>query len=170
MRSHLNVKLDANAWICKKDGVKNQPSEDVVRAWTRLLRAQQIALSRVQDALRNAGLPPLAWYDVMLELDRAGEPGLRPFELEKAMLLPQYGLSRLLDRIAEAGYIDRQPCDEDGRGQRIVLTKSGREMRRRIWPVYASAINAAVGAPLSEKEAARLAELLGKLIDRQSGD
>lgn len=144
--------------------MEKDPSETVTRAWARLMRAQQGALSHIQARLKAAGLPPLAWYDVMLEVERAGEPGLRPFELERLMLLPQYGLSRLLERIEAAGYIHRWPSDDDGRGQIVTLTDSGRALRRRMWPVYAAAINSGVGVHLSEDEAAALGELLGKLI------
>jgi DNA-binding MarR family transcriptional regulator len=145
--------------------MKNEPSEAVVRAWARLMRAQHAALSQIQASLKAAGLPPLDWYDVLLELERAGRKGLRPFELERAMLLPQYGLSRLLDRIEAAGYIERRPCDDDGRGQIVALTTAGRERRRSMWPICASAIHKAIATRLSEEEAAALDGLLGKLIE-----
>jgi DNA-binding MarR family transcriptional regulator len=144
--------------------MENEPSQTVVRAWARLMRAQHAALEQIQASLKASGLPPLDWYDVLLELERAGGKGLRPFELERAMLLPQYGLSRLLDRIEAAGYIERRPCDDDGRGQIVALTKAGRERRRSTWPIYASAIQKAIATRLSEAEAAALDDLLGKLI------
>jgi DNA-binding MarR family transcriptional regulator len=144
--------------------MKTMPSDTVVRAWARLLRAQQAAMSQVESALKAAKMPPLAWYDALLELERAGEKGLRPFELEREMLLPQYSLSRLVDRIESKGCLVRRSCGEDGRGHRIVITKSGRELRSRMWPVYAAAIGTSVGACLSDEEAASLDKLLSKLL------
>lgn len=144
--------------------MKNEPSKAVVGAWLRLMRAQQSALLKIERTLREAKLPPLAWYDVLLELDRAGEKGLRPVELERQMLLAQSNISRLIDRIEAAGYLERRPCDDDGRGQIVVITGAGRDMRKRIWPVYAEAINRAVGAHVSEREASSLSALLGKLV------
>lgn len=140
------------------------PSETVVRAWARLARAQHLVLSRIESALKAAGLPPLAWYDVLLELHRAGVDGLRPFELERRLLLPQYGLSRLIDRMERAGTVERRPCAEDARGQIVAITEAGRELRAGMWPVYAAAIEAAVGAALSGAEAEQFADLLGKVI------
>jgi DNA-binding MarR family transcriptional regulator len=67
----------------------------------------------------------------------------------------------------EQGYTERQPCEEDGRGQRVIITSAGREMRKRMWPVYARAISDAVGRHVSEREAANLAGLLSKLLDQQ---
>ena len=144
--------------------MKNEPSRTVVRAWARLMRAQQAALTQIQAALKAAGLPPLEWYDAMLELERAGDDGMRPFELERAMLLPQYSLSRLIDRLEEAGYVARRPHHQDRRGQIVALTEAGRERRRSMWPTYAAAIKRAVGDRLSADEAAALEALLGKLI------
>src|SRR5215472_4351855 len=137
------------------------PSETVVRAWTRLTRAQR-------QALTAAKLPSLAWYDVLLELERAGGT-LRPFELEREMLLAQYNLSRLIDRMEQAGYVERRALTEDRRGQSIVITATGKSLRRRMWSVYGPAIQAAVGAHLSPKQVNTLNASLGALIERSAG-
>jgi DNA-binding MarR family transcriptional regulator len=145
--------------------MKAEPSKTVVQAWARLVRAHQTALTAIEQALKTAKLPPLAWYDALLELERAGADGLRPFELEREMLLAQYNLSRLIDRIEKAGYVERRACDDDGRGQVIVITAAGRHIRRRMWPVYAAAIQGTLGEHLTEKQAEVLAALLGTLIE-----
>ncbi|HXX52136.1 MAG TPA: helix-turn-helix domain-containing protein [Xanthobacteraceae bacterium] len=141
------------------------PSEAVVRAWARLTKAQRKALTSVEHRLSAARLPPLAWYDVLLELERAGG-SLRPFELEREMLLAQYNLSRLIDRIEKAGYVERRAYADDRRGQVIAITSAGKSMRRRMWSVYGPAIQAAVGAHLSPKQIDTLAALLGALIGK----
>ena len=139
------------------------PSDPVVRAWARLERAHRATQTIVEARLKEAGLPALAWYDALLELERAGADGLRPFELQKEMLFAQYNLSRLIDRLVAAGYVAREASKDDGRGQMLTITREGRALRRRIWPVYAAAIEEAVGRHLSSAEAATLADLLGRL-------
>ncbi len=141
------------------------PSETVVRAWARLTKAQQRALDSIERALKAAKLPPLAWYDVLLELERAGG-SLRPFELEREMLLAQYSLSRLIDRMEEAGYVERRALKEDRRGQAIVITAAGQTLRRRMWSIYGPAIQAAIGDHLSPKQIDTLSALLGALIEK----
>jgi DNA-binding MarR family transcriptional regulator len=37
--------------------------------------------------------------------------------------LAQYNLSRLIERIERAGYLERRACEDDGRGQLIVITE-----------------------------------------------
>jgi|SRR5262245_35739404 len=144
-----------------------QPSDAVVDAWIALIRAQQVALLKIERAFREAKLPPYAWYDALWELDRAGAAGLRPFEIEQRMLIAQSNISRLIDRLEEQGYVERQPCEEDLRGQKIVSTAAGRDLRKRMWPVYARAISEAVGHRVSEREATTLANLLTKLVNER---
>jgi DNA-binding MarR family transcriptional regulator len=148
------------------------PSDAVVHAWTRLVRAQATALAGVEADLKAAGLPPLAWYDVLLELSR--QDGLRPFDIEARVLLAQYNLSRLLDRLQSAGYVERRPCPEDGRGQIVLITPAGRDLQKRMWPTYRAAIARHVGENLSDAEAETVARLLDKLMStsapRQSED
>ena len=139
------------------------PSDAIISAWIGLHRAQRVALAVVERRLKQAGLPPLAWYDVLWELERAGKAGLRPFALENALLLEQHNLSRLLDRLEARGLVERRRCQTDGRGQLVVATPAGQGLRREIWPAYRAAIQEAVGAHLDDAEAGRLAVLLAPL-------
>ena len=97
-------------------------------------------------------------------MSREKGDGLRPFVLEERLLLAQYNLSRVLDRIAEAGYIERCPHPEDRRGQIVRITASGRDLLKRMWPVYRTAIARRIGAKLAESEAGELGSLLDRLI------
>jgi DNA-binding MarR family transcriptional regulator len=137
------------------------PCDATVSAWTRLIRAQRCTLVSVERALKDSGLPPLEWYDVLLELDRGGPS--RPRDLQDRLLLAQYNLSRLFDRMETAGAIERGTCKEDARGQLVSLTAAGKALRERMWPVYASAIQQAIGDRLTSPQAAQLSGLLGRL-------
>jgi DNA-binding MarR family transcriptional regulator len=142
------------------------PSEAVIGAWARLVKAQHRVLGAVETDLRKAGFPPLSWYDVLLELRRAGGDGLRPIEIEGRLLLAQHNVSRLLNRLAADGLVERRPCVSDGRGQIIALTAAGSELLRRMWPTYRAAIPRHVGTRLGgDEDAEMLRQLLGRLID-----
>ncbi|GAB2175845.1 MarR family transcriptional regulator [Dongia sp. agr-C8] len=133
-------------------------------AWARLVRAGQTLRDAIEAELKAADLPPLAWYDVLLELGRAEGGRLRPLELERRTLLAQYNASRLIDRMEKAGLVERLPHPEDGRGQLIAVTAEGRAQQKRIWKVYGPAITRHVGEKLRPAEAVELARLLAKLI------
>jgi DNA-binding MarR family transcriptional regulator len=139
----------------------SKPSVPVTLAWVRLVRAHHAVMAQVEDALKAAGLPALEWHDVLREIDRGG--AMRPRDLQARLLLAQYNLSRLLDRMAARGLVERTACPEDGRGHMVGLTPEGQAMRARMWPVYAGAIEAALGARLSDEEAAALAALLAPI-------
>ena len=143
--------------------MSRNPSEVTVKAWTRLVRARETVLGAIERDLKAADCLPLAWYDVLLELARAPEGRLRPFEIEKETLLAQYNLSRLLDRLEREGLVAREPCGDDGRGQWVIITENGRALQARTWKVYARAIQKHVGEKLDDRAAATLAELLGRL-------
>lgn len=139
----------------------NPHSETV---WTRLIRAAGRVQARIDLALKDAGLPPLDWYDALWEIEKAGPEGIRQFTLQERLLLPQYGLSRLVARMATAGLVTRLPCPEDGRGQILTVTEKGTAARAAMWPIYEGAMQAAIGERLAKGEAARLADLLGRLL------
>ena len=143
--------------------MSRNPSDAAVKAWIRLIRARDRVLGAIERDLKAAECPPLAWYDVLLELSRAAEGRLRPFEIEKEILLAQYNLSRLLDRLEREGLVSREPCQDDARGQWVVITEKGRATQARTWKVYARAIQKNVGEKLDDRAAATLAGLLGRL-------
>ena len=136
-------------------------SDSAVRAWVQMVRAHRSAQCSVEKALGTADLPPLEWYDVLLELERAGP--LRPRDLQDRLLLAQYNLSRLLDRMEANGAVERERCSDDARCQWIRATDSGKALRQQMWPVYAEAIRRAVGDKLSNGQADRLADLLRRI-------
>jgi hypothetical protein len=60
----------------------------------------------------------------------------------------------LADRLLECGPIG------------YIIEAAGKALRRKMWPVYASAIETAVGQHLTGTEAETLDELLGRLIEK----
>jgi DNA-binding MarR family transcriptional regulator len=144
------------------------PEDPIVAAWVALVRAGNGVISRVQADGKAEGFPPLEWYDVLWELERAPEGGVRPFELEGRLLLAQYNLSRLIDRMLKHGYVAKEPCERDGRGHVLVITETGKALRKKMWPVYRDSIQRHIGSHLGEAEARRLCELLVALLPDKS--
>lgn len=140
-----------------------QASADLMRAWSRLLRVQQRLQGAVERDLKEAGALPLDWYDALLELERAPEGRLSPGELEANMLIAQYSLSRLLDRLERDGLIRRLPHPDDGRRQLVEITPKGRKRRAATWPRYAEAVERHAGGRLDAGELESLLALLAKL-------
>jgi DNA-binding MarR family transcriptional regulator len=140
-----------------------KPSQETTSAWARLVRVQQGVLAAVEQDLKDAGFPPLAWYDALLELSRAPSGEMRPVELEKLMLIPQYSTSRLIDRLVDEGLAARRECKIDKRGQFVEITETGRELQKKMWGAYSAAIEKHVGSKLSDADAVKLCGLLDRL-------
>lgn len=143
--------------------VSAEPSESAIKAWARLVRAQIKVLGSVETDLKAAGFPPLSWYDVLLELRRADQ-GLRPMELESHLLLAQHNVSRLLNRMAAKRLVKKRAAADDGRGHIVEITEAGRDLLRRMWPVYRRAIQRHLGSKLDAAETIRLSTLLERLL------
>ena len=144
-------------------------TDPTVRAWARLLKAQKLLLEGVQQALAEAGLPPLEWYDVLIELKTAPEQRLRLFDLGERMLLSRSNLTRLIDRLEKEGLVLRDNCAEDRRGLYAVLTPAGLALQKRMWPVYQQAIQQLFGQHFSADEANTMANWLERLTGAETG-
>ncbi|MGQ3211691.1 MAG: MarR family winged helix-turn-helix transcriptional regulator [Shinella sp.] len=140
------------------------PSAATTRLWIALMRTQRMLLAAIEQDLKAADLAPLGWYDVLWELVRAEKGRLRPFEIEAHTLLAQHNLSRLLDRMEEAGLVRRDVFPQDGRGRWVLVTETGRAMQQRIWTVYGASIERHLGEKLSDSDADQLADKLALLI------
>ncbi|NZD51158.1 MarR family winged helix-turn-helix transcriptional regulator [Rhizobium leguminosarum] len=142
----------------------SNPSEAVTSAWTSIMRARERLLGAIEADLKTAGMPPLAWYDVLWELARSQGGKLRPYEIEERTLLAQYNLSRLLDRLEREGLVRREAFAEDGRGRWVLISDAGRKLRERMWTVYAKSIETHIGGKLAESEAKAIAGLLDRFL------
>lgn len=147
--------------------MKTEPDKLTLQAWIHLVRAQQSLLDRVEADLKAAGLPPLRWYDVLLELHRAAPDGMRQFEIGAAVLLSKYNVSRLLDRLEAENLLVRYVCETDGRGALVQITQQGHELLKRMWTVYGAAINDYFASHFNKSELKQLATLLGRIVEAQ---
>lgn len=143
-------------------------SEAGIRAWSHFLGAQALALRAIEERLKAAGQPPMAWYDVLLELERAGGR-LRQGELAAVLVVERYNVTRLLDRMEAAGLVQREQVESDRRGTMAVLTEAGRAQRQETWPHYRGAVLEAFAGALPPAEAEALTGTLKKLIAHLRG-
>lgn len=144
-------------------GVGRGLDRDRAAAWRALITANALVLEKIERALAEAGLPPLGWYDVLLELSGVPDGRLRMHELARAVVLSRSGLTRLVDRLERAGLLRREPDPDDRRGSFASITGDGREMLRRMWPVYAAGIAGHFGEHLTDEEARVVAGALGRV-------
>lgn len=79
----------------------------------------------LDEELRTKSGLSLPEYEVLWELTNAPENRLRMNELARHLLFTRSGVTRLIDRLEAAGYVERDDCDQDGRGVFASLTAEG---------------------------------------------
>jgi DNA-binding MarR family transcriptional regulator len=117
-----------------------QPSGTSINGWRLFITAHAALVERIDRELSAAGVIPLLWYDVLVELAQAPERRRRMYELADAVVLSKSSLSRLIDRLEAEGLLRREPAPEDRRGAFAVLTDAGQAALEAAWPVYSRGI------------------------------
>jgi len=133
-------------------------------AWAVFLTAHAVLVDAVEARLAKAGLPPLAWYDLLWALERAGDGRQRMHELADLVVLSRSNLTRLVDRLEKARLVRRVRSEDDRRGAYAEITAEGRKLRRKMWPVYAVAIDELFGVHLTKAEAESVGRALRKVL------
>lgn len=133
-------------------------------AWRLFLTTHAKLIDLIEQELAQAGLPPLAWYDVLLVLSESPEHRLRMHELAEAMVLDRSNLTRLVDRLEAKGLVCRKSCPTDRRGAFAAITQEGLAMRLHMWPVYQQAIAKYFARHLSETEVEVLTNALKQML------
>ena len=137
--------------------------ESAVRAFIRLLRGHATVTRALNAQLvADHGLT-LNDYEALLRLARAEERRMRRVDLAEQLILTASGVTRLLDGLEAAGYVDRAACDSDRRVTYAVLTEEGRAKLREASDSHVADIRAFFETRYSEKELDQLAALLERL-------
>ena len=133
--------------------------------WAQFLTVHAFLVEEIEVRLADAGLPPLAWYDVLWALERAGDRRLRMRELADMTVISRSNLTRLVDRLEAAGLVQRARAEEDRRGAFAVVTAEGRALRKKMWPVYAAGIKELFEDHLTERDATQMEDILRRILD-----
>jgi DNA-binding MarR family transcriptional regulator len=140
-----------------------RPDPGHLAAWRALLETHAAVTELLaRELVAERGLP-LSRYDVLLNLAEAPGGRLRMQELSESVLLSKSGLSRLVDRMEEAGLVRRERCEDDRRGWFTVLTEQGRSTLRRAAPIHLRGIQEHFARHLDGEEARVLATVLARV-------
>ena len=133
------------------------------QAWVALLRAHA-ATTRELSALLVAehGLT-INDFEALLRLSRAEGQRMRRVDLAGELLLTASGVTRLLDGLEAAGYVERASCVSDRRVTYAVLTEAGAAKLREAADSHVSAVQALFDERYSEDELEHLGRLLARL-------
>jgi DNA-binding MarR family transcriptional regulator len=141
------------------------PDADPVAAWRAVLLAGDRVVRAIERDLSRAGLIPLTWYDVLLELRYAPNGCLRMQELAALVVLSRTRVSRLVTELEEEGLVERRPDPSDGRATLAAITPAGEAAFRRAAPRYLAGIEEHFNRHLSAGQRRTIAAALQGVID-----
>jgi DNA-binding MarR family transcriptional regulator len=139
-------------------------------AWVRLLRAHS-SISRAfnRDLTAGHGLT-INDYEVLLRLSHAPERQMRRVDLAEEVSLTASGMTRLLDGLQAAGYVEKATCSSDARVTYAVLTDAGLARLEEAACSHVKAVRALFEERFSAEELVQLVELLGRLPGASDAD
>jgi DNA-binding MarR family transcriptional regulator len=138
-------------------------SPQQLATWRLFLRVHAQLTRRLEFDLVQEHDLPLAWYDVLVQLQEAEGHRLRMTELADKVLISRSGLTRLVDRMVAARLIRREQASDDARGFFAVLTEEGFEKLREASRTHMRGIRKYAIGYLDEDDLDTLARLLMKM-------
>lgn len=132
-------------------------------AWGALSRTHAAVSQRLQDALAQADMPPLPWYEVLATVAEAPDQRMRMGDLAESLVITRGGLTKLVDRLVKAGLLERTFCETDRRVSYATLLPAGVEMLLEMRPVIVGELDLAFSANISVETANELRDTLDSL-------
>lgn len=139
---------------------------DRLATWRAFLEAHSRVVDVLAEELRAETGLPLSWYDVLVQLSEVEGRQLRMQELADAVLLSKSGLTRLVDRMEEQGYVERTPCDDDRRGTYARLTDAGFAALEAAVPYHADGVARHFTELIGDDEIATVRRVLERIADQ----
>jgi DNA-binding MarR family transcriptional regulator len=143
--------------------LSEQLSGTSIQVFIRLLQGHAAATRELSaDLVRDHGLT-INDYEALLRLSRADDRRLKRVELAETLVLTPSGVTRLLDGLERAGYVEKGSCDSDARITYAVLTDGGLDKLREASTSHVAQIRTFFEQRFNYDELATLADLLGRL-------
>jgi len=131
-----------------------------------LLEAHAALVGTVGRDLEEVSKLPLSSFGILLRLARTPGRRLRMTDLAAQAALSTSGLTRLADRLEEAGYLRRDPCSTDRRASLAVLTDLGAEVVAKALPSHLDCLERIMAEPLGPEGIVELTAMLATVRDR----
>jgi DNA-binding MarR family transcriptional regulator len=134
-------------------------------AWINLLQVQSVIVDALERDLAGAKNIPLPWLEVLMQVTSAPDGRLKMQELAHSVLLSNSGVTRLVDRMVDAGLLERVPCPTDRRSIYAVSTVAGRAALRAALPVHGDSLRRHFSEVLTPAEIGMLRSTFTKILN-----
>src|ERR1700730_18356968 len=144
-------------------------SDTHINAWRAVVTSHAAVTEHIQRTLAAADPPPLSWLEGLAAIRRSPTGRRRMSERAEWLTLSRGGITKLVDRLVEAGYIERVSCTEDRRSLQAELTPAGAKMLEEMQTVYEGEVERhlrSLSAEEAELITAALQQVTGSTCDQ----
>ena len=143
---------------------------DEQRAWRAYMYSWLLLDERLErDLTRQAGISH-AYYEILVQLSETEGRQLRMSELAERCQSSRSRLSHAVSRLEERGWVRRQVCAEDGRGQLAVLTDEGFAALEEAAPIHVESVRTHLFDQLSPAQVAAMRDIGETLLRHLDAD
>jgi DNA-binding MarR family transcriptional regulator len=139
--------------------------DDEQRTWRAFIAGFRLLFEQLDRELqRDAGIPH-TYYEILVRLSEAPGRALRMSQLADRTDSSRSRLTHAVDRLEERGWVRRQDCPTDRRGQLAVLTDAGMETLRAAAPIHVEGVRAHLFDQLTPEQVVQLRTISQKILD-----
>ncbi len=146
-------------------GVLGQIDDERIQLMGLIVRTHRRLTDTLGRELEQSVGIPLVFFDVLIHVGAAPEGRLTMSRLSSDVALTTGGVTRLVDRMVDAGLVERQNCPNDRRSVHVVLTPQGRSMLDQAVAAHIDGIDRHLMAHLDDADRAALVAVLTKVLD-----
>ena len=146
----------------QSESILSNPTREQLVAWRVFLETAYALIDILDAELQAERDLTLRWYDVLVQLEEADD-GLRMNALAGRILFSKSGLTRVIDRMEEAGLVQRERPADDRRVVKVLITAAGLETLQAARAVHRRGIHEHFMQHLDERELAALAHALANV-------
>jgi len=139
-------------------------------AWHALIRSHARIVRILESELEAEHALSLPAYEVLAHLSDAPERRLRMSDLAACAVLTPSGLTRLVDKLAQEGLVERARCSRDARVVYAVLTDAGAARLAEAYPTHLRGVREHYIDRLTPQQLAAVSDALGPLTGPCPGD
>ncbi len=133
--------------------------------WRAYLQATTLLEDHLDRQLqRDAGMPHI-YYALLVQLSQAPRRRMRMTELAKHAKITRSRLSHAVARLEKNGWVRREDCPSDKRGQNAFLTDEGFEVLKRTAPGHVEAVRQAIFDRLTPEQVDQLGTIMRVMAD-----
>src|SRR3954451_12781597 len=131
--------------------------------WIAFLRTHAAIKRQLNADLLEGHDLTLSDYEVLLRLSHSEHQMMRRVDLADSVLLTASGITRLLDGLERAGYVERASCPSDARVSYAKLTDAGQTKLQSASLTHFAGVRELFTGRFSDEELDTLARLLTRL-------